>query len=63
MADFLLAVAVSAGVFLALAVLAMDGFRRGDFSGESLARALHKDLAEEAAKHARHDPKTGRGAG
>ena len=63
MADFLLAVVVSAGVFTALAVLAVDGFKRGDFSGESLARALQKDLEEEAAKHARRDPKTGRGAG
>lgn len=50
MADLLLTVAVSAGVFIALAFLAVDGFRKGDFSGDSLARALRKDLEEAAAE-------------
>jgi hypothetical protein len=51
MASTLIAVAVvSAVLFIALAALAVDGFRRGDFSGESLARALQKDLEAAAAE-------------
>jgi hypothetical protein len=53
MADFFLTVAISAGVFIALAFLALDGFRRGDFSGEQLARALRKDLEAATTEHER----------
>jgi hypothetical protein len=52
MASTLIAVAVvSAVVFVALAALAVDGFKRGDFSGEALARALQKDLEAGVAKN------------
>jgi hypothetical protein len=55
MASTLIAVAVvSAVVFTALAALAVDGFRRGDFSGEALARALQKDLEAGAAEQDRY---------
>jgi hypothetical protein len=56
-ASTLIAVAiVSAVAFVALAALAADGFRRGDFSGESLARALGKDLEASAAENDRIPP-------
>ena len=47
---------VSAVVFIALAALAADGFARGDFSGEALARALERDLAAGAAENDRIPP-------
>jgi hypothetical protein len=57
-ASTLVAVAiVSAVVFAALAALAADGFQRGDFSGESLARALQKDLEAGAAENDRIPPR------
>lgn len=55
MASTLVAIAlVSAVVFIFLAALAVDGFRGGDFSGESLARALQKDLEAAAAAEKDH---------
>ena len=54
MAGTLILIAVlSAVVFVALAALAVDGLKRGDFSGEALARALQKDLEEAAAENNR----------
>jgi hypothetical protein len=59
MASTLIAVAVvSAVVFIALGALAADGFSRGDFSGEALARALQKDLEAGAAEHDHFPPRT-----
>jgi hypothetical protein len=55
MADFLIAIAVSAIVLAALTVLALAGFRNGDFTGEALARALRADL-EAAAQNERTPP-------
>jgi hypothetical protein len=49
---------VTAVVFVALAALAVDGFKRGDFSGEALARALQKDLEAGAAENDRFPPRT-----
>jgi len=37
-------------MLVALALFAFDGFRNGDFTGEALARALHRDLAEAARR-------------
>jgi hypothetical protein len=49
-------VIVSAVAIVAIAALAADGFHRGHFSGESLARALRKDLEAAAAESDRTPP-------
>lgn len=53
MAGFFVTVIVGAIVLVALAALAVDGLRRGDHTGEALARALQKDLEAGAAEHDR----------
>ncbi|MGH3206659.1 MAG: hypothetical protein ACRDNO_02735 [Trebonia sp.] len=56
MAGFLIAIAVSAIVLAALTVLALAGFRNGDYTGEALARALRKDLEAGATQNDRIPP-------
>ena len=56
MAALLVVLAVATAVFTALAVLAVAGFRNGDFTGEALARALRRDLEAAAAKHDHSPP-------
>jgi hypothetical protein len=43
-------------VLAALTVLALAGFRNGDFTGEALARALRADLAASGADNERTPP-------
>jgi hypothetical protein len=56
-ASFLIAVGASAIALAALTLLALAGFRNGDFTGEALARALRKDLEAAAAEHDRIPPR------
>jgi hypothetical protein len=44
---------VAAVVLVFFAALAVEGFRRGDHTGEALARALQPDLEAAAAEHDR----------
>jgi hypothetical protein len=56
MASFLIAIAASAIVLAGLTVVALTGFRNGDFTGEALARALRADLEAAAAENDRTPP-------
>ena len=53
MAGFLVSVVVAAIMLVFFAALAVEGFRRGDHTGEALARALQPDLEAAAAEHDR----------
>ena len=53
MASFLVSVVVAAIVLVFFAALAIEGFRRGDHTGEALARALQPDLEAAATEHDR----------
>ena len=44
MATFLLVIALGGAVLVGLMIVALAGFRNGDFTGEALARALRQDL-------------------
>jgi len=52
-AGFFVTVIVAAVVLVFFAVLAVEGFRRGDHTGEALARALQPDLEAAAAERDR----------
>jgi hypothetical protein len=52
-AGFFVTVIVAAVVLVFFAALAVEGFRRGDHTGEALARALQPDLEAAAAERDR----------
>jgi hypothetical protein len=52
-AGFCVTLIVAAVVLIFFAALAVEGFRRGDHTGEALARALQPDLEAAAAEHDR----------